>query len=139
MERYVCQSFAELSDSLGDIAGERVGDWIRDSVVAVLGCAGDSFLDSGWLLEWEGWENLRAMLLMHDAAADANETDTIFGALSRHVRLLFKIASDNEDVPLKSDEDRLQELESLGLKRGHGLVYGRNDCLADSLLQSMAR
>ena len=75
---------------------------------------------------------------MHDAAADANETDTIFGALSRHVRLLFKIASDNEDVPLKSDEDRLKELELLGFKRGHGLVYGRNDCLADSLLQSMA-
>ena len=26
MARYVCQNFAELSDSLGDIAGERVGD-----------------------------------------------------------------------------------------------------------------
>ena len=67
-----CQSFAEISDSLGVIAGERVGDRIRNSVVAVLGSAGDAFLDSGWLLEWEGWEDLRETLLMHDAA-DGNE------------------------------------------------------------------
>ena len=74
-----CQSFAELTALLGDIAGERVGDWLRNSVVAVLGSAGDAFLDSGWLLEWEGWEDLREKLLMHNAA-DWNETDTIFEA-----------------------------------------------------------
>ena len=137
MARYVCPNFAELSDSLGDIAGERVGDWIRDAVVAVMGGQGDAFLDSQWLLEWEGWEDLRATLLTHDAAADADETDTIFRAISRHVRQLFMIATDNQDVPLKSDEDRLQELQLLGFKCGKGMVYGRNDCLADSLLQSM--
>ena len=137
MARYACPNFAALSDSLGDIAGERVGDWIRDALVAVLGGEGDSFLDSQWLLQWEGWGDLRATLLTHDAAADAAETDTIFKAISRHVRQLFAIATDNEDVPLKSDEDRLQELALLGFKCGKGLVYGRSDCLGDSLLQSM--
>ena len=53
------------------------------------------------------------------------------------MRKLLKIASDNQDVPLKLDEDRLMELELLGFRRGHGLVHGRNDCLTDSLLQSM--
>ncbi len=91
--RHVCPNFAELSDSLGDIAGERVGDWIRDAVVAVMGGQGDAFLDSQWLLEWEGWEDLRATLLTHDAAADADEADTIFRAISRHVRQLFMIAA----------------------------------------------
>ena len=50
MARYACPNFAELPDSLGDIAGERVGDWIRDAVVAVMGGQGDAFLDSQWLL-----------------------------------------------------------------------------------------
>ena len=137
MAPYVSQSFAELSDSLGFIAGERVGDMIRDAVVMVLGPDGDSFLDSGWLLQWEGWAHLRETLLMHETAVDHSDTDTVFAAISCHVRLLLKIASDNEDVPLKSDASRLQELEQTGLKLGTGLVYGRNDCLADSLLQCM--
>ena len=115
MARHVCQSFAELSDSLGDIAGERVGDWIRDAVIAVMGLVGAASLDSAWLLEWLGWEDLRAQLLMHDDDGSAEATDAIFAVLARYLRKLFKIASDNADVPVKTDEDRLQELELPGL------------------------
>ena len=137
MAQDLCESFAALSDSLGHIAGERVGDCIRDAFVAVMGLDGAAFLDSAWLLEWEGWENLRVQLLMHEDDDSAAATDAVFAMLSRYLRKLFKIASDNADVPLKSDEDRVQELQLYGLQRGQGLVFGRNDCLADSFLQSM--
>ena len=110
MERYVWPSFAELSNSLGDIADLRVGDLVRDAAVGVTGLAADAFLDRECLLQWEGWEDLRTTLLMHDAAADAAETDFVCGAICRSVRKLLKIASDYEDAPLKSGVIRLQEL-----------------------------
>ena len=40
---------------------------------------------------------------------------------------------------MQSDAGRLQELyRQHGLERGRGRMYGRNDCLADSLLQALA-
>ena len=76
-------SFAELFNSLGDIAGERVGDWIRDAVIAVMSVVGAAYLDSAWLLEWGGWGDLRAQLLMHDDDGSAGATDAIFAELAR--------------------------------------------------------
>ena len=139
MARYVCASFAELSDSFGDLAGQPVGDRIRDYVVDQLGQDGEALLDSGWVLEWEGWNDVRETVRLHDAAEDGSDPEAVYEEVKAHMHRLLQIASDNQDVPLKSDEDRLEELELMGLRRGRGLVHGRNDCLADSLLQSMAR
>ena len=43
------------------------------------------------------------------------------------------LVAQNADVRLATDEDRLEELRRQGFKRCDGRVWGRNDCMADSM------
>ena len=51
------------------------------------------------------------------------------------VRTFLLLAAQNADVRLRTDAERLNELQRGGLDRRVGRVWGRNDCCADSLLQ----
>ena len=128
MPRPVCHKFEELSDSFGSIDGERVGDWIRIALMPDLPFATDAVLDSEWLLEWKGWDDIKLML---------STTDATLSELGPYMRGLLEIAGDNEATPYVSDPRKALQLDKVGLKIGKSLVHGRDDCLADSLLQAM--
>ena len=51
------------------------------------------------------------------------------------VRTFLLLVAQNADVALRTDSERLEELRRDGFDRRVGRVWGRNDCMADSLLQ----
>ena len=129
----------EQKENLAGELGEQVAAVIRDAIVSVMPDEGDDFLNEPWVLEWEGWEALREKVLLTKTEGESLEApDATLAFIQEHVRKLIKMAADTKDVEIRTDEARLQELESDGLRRGQGLVHQRNDCLADSLLQAMA-
>ena len=116
---------------------ERAG--LGDGLVAVLhGNSGSrSAVEADFSENWEGWAELvlalRGMESMRDDEFIECASVSISETLRRFLRLAEGDVSVRMDFP--SDMERLVELEREGWERRDGQVWGRSDCLADSLLQ----
>ena len=84
----------------------------------------DKLLKQNWVPEWTGWEELRAQ------ASD----DQCFALAQR-----FKaVAQANQPQGSKSNDARIAELQTQGLKLVIASPHGENNCLIDTLLLGMA-
>jgi hypothetical protein len=91
-------------------------------------------LESSW--DWAQWDELVEEiavlgLSVEDPVFDGQVLACVRCKLRAHVRL----ASQNAHHVCKSDQEMLRELEDGGLGKGHGEIFGANNCCADSLLQ----
>ena len=131
-------SWPEIATALDDVAGTNLSDFIEVVVDSAMSKEeGLHVLASPWSTTWEGWRELKDELSTKLAIGLLGDIDACTVA-EKYLKRFFRIVTDNEDVLAKSDEDRLLELKARGLRRERGLVFGRNDCLSDSLLQCMA-
>ena len=95
-------------------------------------------LNADWSRAWNGWEELRADLLVFDSLPDP---DAFIEAAAMRtqscLRQFLRLAINNRDVESLTEAQRLSQLREAPyhLEKGCGSVHGRNDCCADSLLQ----
>jgi hypothetical protein len=103
-------------------------------------------LAAGWSQDWGRWAEFEAYFsacLSQEGEAgllEEHHLEYVRDTLRAHVRLSVQ----NKHVEPTSDEARLRELESSGLRRGRGEIHRdadgpANQCLADSLLQLLIR
>jgi hypothetical protein len=95
---------------------------------------------SAWLVAWPRWEVFAEEVLV---AAGRSEDFSITASLNILAmrELLFALQrfliARDKDRP--SDQMKLRSLQAMGFKWAHGEVWGRNNCLADSLLQLLIK
>ena len=94
-------------------------------------------VSADWSISWEGWARLAVQLSNVLGAGRADATDVAFGCVSETVRrfLLLAESAVNVAVAFPTDMERKAQLETEGWELREGSVWGRGDCLADSLLQ----
>ena len=122
---FLCGQLQELN------LGEGIVRMLESSIVSRRAVHAD------WSIKWEGWARLVAQLLKVLAAGRADAVEEAFGYVSEAVRRFLFLAESavNEHVAFPTDEERKEQLESEGWELRKGNVWGRGDCLADSLLQ----
>ena len=89
-----------------------------------------------WLLAWARWESFVEEVQV--AAASWSEGLLVFHARVKIEELLFalqRVVLSQQPRPQRSNTAALHQLLAAGLERRDGMVWGENDCLADSLLQ----
>ena len=93
-------------------------------------------VNESWSQEWYGWTELAGQISEVQGLADETlALDLAVAFCSEKVRTFLLLVAQNADVALRTDAERLEELRRDGFERRLGRVWGRNDCMADSLLQ----
>ena len=135
----VFTDFHEFCSTLPMITGDNLGNILRAQLEHELpSCDVLQLINSNWSREWRGWIEFGEAVHQAARLSEEEREDWVLSQLVvGHLRKFIRIAQDNVDLPIQSDEERLVSLSLQGLNAGRGLVYGRNDCLADSLLQSL--
>ncbi len=80
----------------------------------------DKLLEQNWVPEWKGWEELRAQL----------SDEQCFTLAQR----FMGVAQANQSQGSKSNDARIAELQTQGLKLVIASPHGENNCLIDTLL-----
>ena len=91
---------------------------------------------SDWCSEWHGWGEFASGLCELSLGSDDADI-AVFALLQSTLKRFLCISCADQDLPLMFCEDRLDELQRGGYALCRSNVYGRNDCLADPLLQLM--
>ena len=117
------------------------GDWAAQIVSALQSDFGPEeatrLLEADWSRDWNGWRELVGVLQELEPVGEL--WDVAWLEVTECLRRFVRLADQNGEVPTLTEHQRLQQLASQrGLERGRGEVYGRNDCLTDSLLQVLA-
>ena len=101
-----------------------------------LGDRAEQTVNESWSQEWYGWTELAGQISEVQSLEDETVALELAGFFcAEKVRTFLLLVAQNADVPLRTDEERLAELRRDGFERRVGRVWGRNDCMADSLLQ----
>ena len=96
-------------------------------------------LNAQWSHDWEGWALLaQEVAVLKDLPEDLYIELAMYFIAPR-LRHFLRLAEQHGQAPnFLSDKERVAELRALGWNEDwwrRGEVWGRNDCLADSLLQ----
>ena len=99
------------------------------------------FAESSWLSAWPRWEVFAEEV---QVALQTWETDLavmhVAPLISGLLFALFRYALQQKHMTVNTgDEGMLAELGAAGWVRRDGMVWGENDCLADSLLQLLIK
>ncbi len=123
----------------GALRGPLLGEWpgplkgiIEQFLETVFGA---DHLDNLMRIEWHGWQRLAIAVLMNQPQAQEVQVERGLEAIKAELRLFLPIAGDNmKEIVAGREHDHLQRLlHTDRLKKGVGQVWGRNDCMADSL------
>ena len=90
-------------------------------------------------IEWAGWQRLATTVLLNLSLDDEVRVERGLDAIKVEMPAFLRIAGDNmKEITAGREDKHLQRLlHADRLKRGDGQVWGRNDCMADSLLQTL--
>jgi hypothetical protein len=88
---------------------------------------------------WAGWETLAGEVMSHQIFEPHDRMQADFLALQKAMLAFLPIAGDNyKDITAGKEAEHLKRLQrDKKMKKGKGEVWGRNDCLAESLLQML--
>ncbi len=129
---------AKFVDTLRCLFPRAWGDLIIEELGREYGLnTAHRMLEADWSAAWGGWTELAAELNLADE--QGNFWDVATSSTHNVLRRFLRLAVANRNVTVLSDQARQAELRTVfHLVRGQGRVYGRSDCLADSLLQLLA-
>jgi hypothetical protein len=110
-----------------------LGQELRDHLILI---NAEPMVNAEWSQTWEGWAELvwrvrRLYELPEDRFIEEARV-CVAAKLQHFLRIAPGLC---EQLRVMSDKARIDQLKREGWKFGKGEVWGRNDCLADSLLQ----
>ncbi len=105
---------------------------LRHALEKIIGASYETQLDVERLKDWSAWEEVALEL--------TKSGNMSLGTLNNFLlRLSARLPTDASlTLPVRSDEERMVELRKEGWARDRGQTWGRNDCMADTLLQLLA-
>jgi hypothetical protein len=113
-----------------------IGSSIRAALTAEFGARVKHVVGSEWSSAWGGWEELRLLDEQFHSLSDADYIAHCRRPVDSLVRRFMHVAFDNCDVAVRSEAQAIRDLRSR-FDMGVGVIWGNNECLADSLLQLM--
>ena len=120
----------------GNVLLHDMGVGVIVSLQRELGDRAEQTVNESWSQEWYGWTELAGQISEVQGLEDETVALELAGLFcAEKVRTFLLLVAQNADVPMRTDEERLAELRRDGFERRVGRVWGRNDCMADSLLQ----
>ena len=97
-------------------------DLVKAIVLSQIGshAALRKLLAAEWVAGWDGWNEL-----------ENNATEEMCMAIASR---LLRLSGEDENAVIRTDDERLQELEQERLFQSVASAHGRNNCLIDSLI-----
>jgi hypothetical protein len=95
---------------------------------------------SDWLVAWPRWDNFaEEFLIAAGRCGGGSLSDPVSLMLLRELLFALQRFVRNRSVGRLTDQGKIDALRALGFEWSHGEIWGKNNCLADSILQLLIK